>query len=71
MVGHDLGEWNFLRDWDIRRESATEMDRSARDVQGWALGYHSTERTTTHPDEKMRYEATLWRWTVLAVPDTP
>ncbi len=47
------------------------MDRSARDVQGWALGYHPTERTTTHPDEKMRYEATVWRWTVLAVPDTP
>jgi len=54
--GPRSGEWYFVGDWDIRRQSATAMDRSARDVQGWALGYHSTERTTTHLDEKMRYE---------------
>lgn len=61
----------YVRDWDIRCMSATAMGRSARDVQGWALGYRRTKRTTAHPDEKLRYEAAVWRWVGPPAPGAP
>jgi len=51
--------------------SATAMGRSARDVQGWTLGYRRTKRTTAHPDEKLRYEAAVWRWVGPPAPGAP
>ncbi len=69
--GPRAGEWFYVRDWDIRCMSATAMGRSARDVQGWTLGYRRTTRTTAHPDEKLRYEAAVWRWVGPPAPGAP
>jgi len=35
------------------------------------LGYRRTKRTTAHPDEKLRYEAAVWRWVGPPAPGAP